>query len=70
MSNLGYSAILDFWFDRALNNSDAAVARVSTWFKQSDDFDAKISERFAHLPQAARLGRLIIGRTRVKEHSP
>ena len=58
MSNLGYPAILDFWFDGALNNSDAAVARVSTWFKQSDDFDAKISERFAHLPQAARLGRL------------
>ena len=58
MSNLGYPAILDFWFDGALNNSDAAVARVSTWFKQSDDFDAKISDRFADLPQAARLGRL------------
>ncbi len=58
MSDPGYSAILDFWFDGALNNSDAAVARLSTWFKQSDDFDAKIADRFAHLPQAARLGRL------------
>ena len=58
MNDPGYSAILDFWFDGALNNSEAAVARLSTWFKQSDDFDAKIADRFAHLPQAARLGRL------------
>ena len=29
MSDPAYSAILDFWFDGALNNSDAAVARLS-----------------------------------------
>ena len=58
MSDPAYSAILDFWFDGALNNSDAAVARLSAWFKQSDDFDAEIADRFGNLPQAARLGRL------------
>jgi len=58
MSDPTHSTVLDFWFDGALNNSDAAVARVSAWFKQSDDFDAKIAHRFGDLPQAARLGRL------------
>ena len=58
MSDPAYSAILDFWFDGALNNSATAVARLSAWFKQSDDFDAEIADRFGNLPQAARLGRL------------
>ena len=51
MSDPAYSAILDVWFDGALNNSDAAVARLSAWFKQSDDFDAEIADRFGNLPK-------------------
>jgi len=40
------AALLDFWFDDALESPAAARRRVAIWFGHHPDFDAALIERF------------------------
>jgi uncharacterized protein (DUF924 family) len=58
MSTGRADALLEFWFGDALASPERLEARSQIWFRQSDDFDAEIRERFGALPERAEAGEL------------
>jgi uncharacterized protein (DUF924 family) len=51
-------SLLDFWFGEDLDDPRAVAECASVWFGSNDDFDDRIRERFAELPDAAGRGDL------------
>lgn len=57
------AALLDFWFDDALESPAAARRRVAIWFGHHPAFDAALIERFGDWPARARRGEFAHWRT-------
>jgi uncharacterized protein (DUF924 family) len=50
--------VLEFWFGDALASPEQLGPRSELWFRQDDEFDRQIQQRFGSLPERAARGEL------------